>query len=439
MIEIARPALLGAGALAALLPLALHLLRPQERDRRLLPTARFLSRETRTRIRTHRLPDHIPLLILRMAFCLILGAALSGMRWVGPAEGVGEILIVDRGPGMAGVWSEVEAALSEMVGDHTLAIVLVGRDPDGSVTSESIAPARLPEGEAWTALSPIELGPGEDIRLVDLLGQLRLVGGGLVGVELIQARILTRARWSSWHPGTALLREEIWPAGIGAELINGGELLGQDPADATGKAIRLVAPEHLESTFWEALELWGYEPTRDEGPEVELIVGASEELGALWLGAEEGTGANEDGKYLLLDGRTIPGAGRPFGGSPPVNARIPLLRSGGRPAAAATGPGLDEPCRITLPVNGEVPILGDLLILMDALLWEGCGVRRVSNDQEEGAPDLWHSILETAQGLGPVPAELIRDEQAGLPLARLLLAVAFILALVEFLRVRRIP
>ncbi len=438
MIEIARPALLWTGALAALLPLALHLLRPRERDRRLLPTARFLSRETRTRIRIHRFPDHLVLLLLRMAFCLILGAALAGMRWIGPSEGIGEIVIVDRGPGMAPVWSDAEAALAEMVGDRTRRIILVGLDEDGSVTSESIAPGDLPEGEAWATLAPVEQGPWTDVHLAHLLRELRTAGGGLAGVDSIEARILTRARWSAWHPGTLALRAEIWPAGIGIELVT-DEGLGTVPGGPSASSIRLLAPEGVEAAFREALELWGYDPTRDEGPEIELMVGPPDGLGALWQEAEESSPREGDGTFLLPDGRVVPGAGRFLGGFPPDGARVPLFRGGGRPAAAATGPGPGEPCRIALPLDGVVPILGELVVLLDALLWEGCRVRRASAGEDESAAEFWRVLLETADGIGPVSAELIRTEEAGRPLARLLMALAFILALGELIRVRALP
>ena len=438
MIEVARPALLWAGALAALLPLALHLLQPRERDRRVLPTARFLSRETRTRIHIHRTPDHLLLLFLRMGLCLTLGAALAGMRWIGPTEGSGEIIVVDRGPGMATVWSGVETALWEAVGDRTREIVLVGLDGDGSLTRESMRPDDLPRGEAWTELAPVETAGGGDVQLTHLLRELRAAGGGMTGVDSIKARILTRARWSAWHPGTVALRSEIWPAGIAAHLVHVQEV-GTPSGGVPGQRVRLLAQGQVEEAFREALEVWGYEPTRDEGPGIELTVGPSRTLGSLWQADPPASDLEEGGTFLLADGRVVAGAGPHPGGVPPESARIPLFRDGGRPAASASGPGPGEPCRIGLPLEEEAPPAGELLVLLDALLWEGCGVRPVAEDQDEGAATLWRALLEPGNGPGLVPAEVVRTEEVGRPLTRLLMVLAFVLGTVELLRMRGLP
>ncbi|TVR58542.1 MAG: hypothetical protein EA422_16030 [Gemmatimonadales bacterium] len=445
--EIARPGLLLAGALAALVPLALHLLRPRERDRRVLPTARFLSPESRTRIRVHTRPDHLLLLALRMGLCLILGAALAGLRWTGPSEGVGEIVIVDRGPGMAEGWRQVETLVVEELHPGTRIVVLVGVDEDGRVVSRGYAPHDLPRGEAWMSLAPgrdAHEGSGADLSLPQLLRELRGAGGSLTGVDSLRARIVTRPRWEAWRPGTHELRSTLWPGAIQLSALPGDAVPRPEARTDGAPAIRLVAPDHLAAPFQAALEVWGFPVETGPAP-VELRVGSPLELGSPWAeaGADSdhgGSGSSPEddgGAFLLSDGRVLPGAGLILPGSPAAGTRIPLLRTGGRPAAAALPAGADEPCRIALPLDGEAPILGspDLPVLVDVLLREGCGVQRVGVGGE-GAEAVWRELLEGGERPPQVAAEALRTREAGWPLTRLLLALALLVAIAEVLRIR---
>ena len=85
MLTLAVPAFLVAGALAMLVPLALHLIRRRPPLRAPLPTARFLVEDPRNAVRVSR-PTDLPLLALRMLLLLLLGFG-AGAAGVDPGAG----------------------------------------------------------------------------------------------------------------------------------------------------------------------------------------------------------------------------------------------------------------------------------------------------------------------------------------------------------------
>lgn len=439
MIEIARPGLLWAGALAALLPLALHLLRPRERERRILPTARFLTPDTRTRLRLHRRPDHLLLLALRMVLCLLLGAALAGLSWVGPSEGIQEIVVVDAGPGMAPVWDEVGEALAPLVDEGTSQVVLVGLDDQGQVEYRPLPAEAVTPGEGWDALGPGEGATPSDVRLAHLLRGLRDAAGLSLGSDSLRARIVTLPRWSAWGVGTVELRETLWPGAIALT-----PLADEAPPAprSTPAPIRLQGPEELTAAIAPALERLGHEVVDTAAP-VELRVGGPDALGGLWTSDSGGAGVSEEGDYLLLDGRVLDGAGPPVPGTPAEGAMVPLLRSGGVPAAASRA-GDAEPevssCEVALPLEAGAPILesGELVLLLESLLREACGagIGGADDATRSGTLVAWAQLLEGDGGAEVVEAEPLRYREAGHSLTRLLLALALAVALVEVYRVR---
>jgi hypothetical protein len=445
VIEIARPGLLWAGALAALLPLALHLIRPRERERRMLPTARFLTPDTRTRLRLHRRPDHLLLLALRMALCLLLGAALSGLSWVGPSEGTREIVIVDAGPRMAPVWDEVGEALAPLVDAGTTQVVLVGRDDQGQVEYRPLPAEAVPPGEGWDALAPGEGGTTPDVRLAHLLRGLRDAAGLSLGADSLRARVVTLPRWSAWGVGTVELRESLWPGAIALTPIADEA----PPAPrSTPAPVRLQGPEELTTAIGLALERLGHEVADVEAP-VELRVGGADALGGLWTSDSGEARTSEEGDFLLLDGRVLGGAGPPLPGTPAEGAMVPLLRSGGVPAAASRpeddqigndGEPAAPTCEVALPLEAGAPILesGELALLLEALLREACGpgVGGAGDATRSGTLVAWTQLLDGNGGHEVVEAEPLRYREAGRSLTRLLMALALAVALIEVYRVR---
>ncbi|MEW5931547.1 MAG: BatA domain-containing protein, partial [Gemmatimonadota bacterium] len=100
MLQFARPALLAAGVLAALVPLLLHLIARRPPERTALPTARFLSPDARTAIRLRRRPTDLLLLALRMLLLALLGAAAAGPAWLPRQRGTAELVLLDRSAAM---------------------------------------------------------------------------------------------------------------------------------------------------------------------------------------------------------------------------------------------------------------------------------------------------------------------------------------------------
>ncbi|HEU0053692.1 MAG TPA: BatA domain-containing protein, partial [Longimicrobium sp.] len=133
MITFGTPAFLLAGALAALVPLALHLIRRRPPSRAPLPTARFLSDDPRTSIRVSR-PTDLLLLALRMLLLVLVGAAFARPAWLPAPDGTSEIVLLDRSAPMAGAaWRPaVDAARRALIAPDGSArgeLVLFGREP----------------------------------------------------------------------------------------------------------------------------------------------------------------------------------------------------------------------------------------------------------------------------------------------------------------------
>src|SRR3712207_53890 len=101
MLTLGIPAFLVAGALAMLVPLALHLIRRRPPMRAPLPTARFLVEDPRNAVRVSR-PTDLPLLALRMLLLLLLGFALARPAWLPTPEGTSTVVLLDRGAAMQG-------------------------------------------------------------------------------------------------------------------------------------------------------------------------------------------------------------------------------------------------------------------------------------------------------------------------------------------------
>ncbi len=429
LVEIARPGLLWAGAFLAAIPLLLHLLRPRERKPRRLPTTRFLTEDTRHRIRLLTRPDHLPLLALRMGLCLLLGAALAGMSWTGTSRGTVEIVVAALPPA-----------------DH----------PDAPHIEETLT--RI---EATDATEIVRIDSDEPLMLAHLLRALRDHAGHLTGADSLSARLVAHPSWAAWGPGTLELRAHLWPGRISLEVPPRPE---PDPASDPLAAphppptIRLAADPELLVPLTRALELLGLPvhpaptagspegPTPD--PSIHLRVGQGDPLGDLWVRsppASDDPPADAGGPhFLLLDGRVIRGAGALPEGTPGAGTTVSLLRTGGRPAAAArVQPGAETRCSVALPLAADAPVLesGELPLLLDALLRESCpGALAPGPDRglEAGAEEAWQRLLEGGERAERVEAAPLRYDGAGLPLTRLLLALALAAALGEMALARRL-
>ncbi len=215
LMEFLRPGFLLAGGLFALLPLVLHLLVPRTRERRVLPTVRFLTPSARTRIRVQRRPTDLRLLALRMAFAFLLGAAFAGVHWHGWGGGGTEtLLVVDGGERLGAGWPGVREAVSERWSPGDPVVVVDGVDVEGGVRLRRGVPSDLEE-----LVRLLEDGDGASPNtLAVLLRALRdeAAGGRLVpgAPDSIQAVLVSGARAGMWPPGVTRVRPLLWPGSV---------------------------------------------------------------------------------------------------------------------------------------------------------------------------------------------------------------------------------
>jgi hypothetical protein len=461
VIEAARPAFVWAGALLAAVPFLLHLLRPRERKRRPLPTLRFVSPDDRRRVHVQRSPDELLLLTIRMGVCLLLGASLAGLTWVGPASGTGSVVVVDGGAGMAPVWAAARmhigagAPAADGVAFPTeppggtsagqrrlVSLVVVKAGADGEPQVERYDPDALPDEEAWARLAP-DPSTGE-VRLAHLIRALRDEAGRTTGADSLVGRIITVPRWSTWGPGVVELREALWPASIELNVpeptAGASVAMASQPPDAFPVSVTLQSPTSLRGPLEEALQALGLtliDGTLGAEPTVSLRVGPEDTLGELWnptlSPAPHPPDPDAGDAFLLVDGRVLPGAGPSPTGTPADGTTVPLLRVGGRPAAAAAI--LGTRCEIALPLDERSGILvrGELLLLLEALLLTACEL-----DGRDGAEVAWRNLLTSREGPAALEARPLRRAGVGWPLTRLLLTLTMGVAFLEVLRARRV-
>jgi hypothetical protein len=500
MIDVARPAFLWAGIALAGIPLLLHFIRPRQRIERVLPTARFLTRDDRTRLRLRRRPDELLLLALRMGLCGVLGAIFSGMSWVGPSTGTGTIVVVAAPSSQELDWEALrDTALDGL--DHPaveVALVRSGEGPFPQVHWMGGGGEGSPATFDSLALSDPQPGAtGETVRLAHLLRAVRDGAGRVTGVDSLRARIVAVPRWSGWSAGLLQLKEELWPGAVELRVPTGLDA-GLDVGEVF-PVVLLTAPEEARGVLAAALRVLGAQlvPTWENGETegaplahgldapaelegttgipVELAVGDRDLPSDLWEPADfrpspgqassPGRGAVD--AFLLLDGRTVPGAGWAPGGIPGPESEVPLLRAGGRPAAASSRK--EGACRVVLPMAPHAPLLGgggpdggdaaahggELALVLESLLVEGCRLPPApwgvpfDSGQDAGAaseqrdPDrigawaAWEDLLGEGTSAPALEAGPLRYPDAGHPLTRILLALAVVLALVEVWRARR--
>lgn len=453
MIEFARPGFLWAGALLALGPLVLHLLRPVERSRKVLPTSRFLTPDPKRRVRLHRRPDERTLLLLRMLLCLLLGAAFAGIGWVGSERGVATVVVVDGGGAMRTNWAGAREVLTAQPDSQSVRVVIV-RPTSGAVPEMDRLEPGVPSPASWAALSP---GSGDgDVRLAHLVRAVRTAAERTVGYDSITALVITDPSWRAWTAGTSTLRERIWPGRItlavpgGQVASEGGSGALASDAFAAPLRVALRAPPPLRGPFALALAVLGVAvdttvisatdgasaSTGSADPaEITLSVGPDPDgWNGLWLAEGGDPTPTPLDAFLMLDGRTFPGAGPAPVGTPAAGTTVSLLRVGGRPAAAARR--TDDGCRLVIPLDADAPIVGsaDLPLVLEGALEVGCDML----PEPPGAEEAFRRLLEGESYPAPVATAAIRDAEAGRPLERWILVLVLLIAVAETWTSRRI-
>jgi len=211
MLTIGAPLFLLAGALAALVPLALHLIRRRPPTRSPLPTARFLTEDARSSIRVSRPTDRL-LMALRMLLLLLAGAALARPSWVSAPRGTREVVLLDRSAAMreSDAWRRaVEQARRTLLA------------PDGSARGDLVlfdtSAVHLPQRRlTWTTFDSLAAA-GPSAHSASYAAALRAIDPAartLRGADSVRVTMLSALSWGGWRPGMAALREVAWPGAI---------------------------------------------------------------------------------------------------------------------------------------------------------------------------------------------------------------------------------
>ncbi len=440
MISLGFPGAFVAGVALAGLITALHFLAPHPPDRAPLPTARFLREDARTTLRFRRRPTDVPVWASRALLALLIGLLFAQPTWRPDREdGATKVVLLDRGAGMADVWSQaLEAVGREAAGGNTR-IVPFADGSDG-------APAAVEVG-ALAALRPAE---AESSYLAGLAA-LRVEAGDLA-TRSAEAVLITRPRWSAWDAQFAGLRDAAWPGELRVVAVGGAPVA---EADVTPEPTRTAYLDAPTVPLTAALNALGYTladtlPNTDTPPALRFLAAGDESPSALErvdagdtlvlygesAGAEPGSA-----RFLRVGERTLKLAGGATGlAAPPSEAGaegttyLPIVLEDGAPIAVARPSGAG--CLVRL--HGSVTVAHRDLgypHLIRALA-DGCrGTGQPAGATSFGLDSAAHAILE-GEGAGLVDVAQL-GLLGGQPLSRWLFLLVILVAGSEALLIRR--
>ncbi len=458
VITFGAPLLLLAGALAALVPLALHLIRRRPPTRAALPTARFLSEDARTSVRLSR-PTDLLLLALRMLLLLLAGAALARPRWLPAPEGTSEIVLLDRGAAMApgNGWARAVALARR-------ALLAEDGTARGELVLFDTAAVRIERRRVTAALFDSLAAKRPDAPRASYaaaLGAILPAARELRGADSVRVTLLSRPRWSAWSDGLPLLRESTWRGAIALPDLGPIATAG-DSASKTGDAKRattigpagagqFVAPA-LEATGWIVSRADGTTALSADSAALYVLLappssaaaaslaehargGATVLVGRNGVTAEMGdvvpwTGIGREsraGGWMWIDGQRLsaPEAAR---GQPRPGAIPIAFWDDGRPAAVASRVG--RGCVVFAATDlegGEMPFSAVYPRALDRLA-RGC-----DPSAGEGDAPLDAGARAVLRGTGPaaLPASTIPGAGGGIPLGRWVMVLALLVAIAE--------
>lgn len=460
MLTLAAPAFLLAGALAMLVPLALHLIRRRPPMRAPLPTARFLVEDPRNAVRVSR-PTDLPLLVLRMLLLLLVGLGLARPAWLAAPEGTSTVVLLDRGSAMRGDgWRAA-------VGEARRSLLDTEGDATGELVLFDTAAVRVPRSRVTPALFDSLLAADAGTAAADYAAALRAIPAAareLRGADSVRVRMISALADAGWTAGLAPLRRAAWPGALDLARVP----MAPPTADSAAAAARDLTSVTLAGRgggfVATALAAVGMEGVRTSpraplpaadaavyvlldapSPQVAarllervragatLVVtpaGVTEPLRSAlpWSGGAEmvrGGGAMWFGAETELAGA----AGRVVAGGPAPDARTVAAWEDGRPAATAKR--LGSGCVVfvgTALEGGELPFQAEYPAAL-ARLARACdagGGTAAPRPLDPGA-------LALLRGRGPaaVPASAVGAAGAGISLGRWALAAALLVALVE--------
>lgn len=210
MLTLAAPAFLFAGALAMLVPLALHLIRRRPPGRVPLPTARFLAEDPRNAVRVSR-PTDLLLLALRMLLLLLVGAAFSRPAWIPAPDGTSTVVLLDRGgPVDVDGWrAGLSAARQALLGPEG--------DARGELVLFDTAAVHVPRVRVRPELFDSLLAAVPGRAPSDYGVALRAIPSAtraLRRADSVTVRMISPLASAAWSPGLGALRESAWPGSI---------------------------------------------------------------------------------------------------------------------------------------------------------------------------------------------------------------------------------
>jgi hypothetical protein len=465
VITFGSPAFLLAGALAALVPLALHLIRRRPPSRAPLPTARFLSPDPRTSVRVGR-PTDLLLLALRMLLLVLAAAAFARPVWRPAADGTATVVLLDRGAAMAGgdAWARaVASARQRLLGPRADALgALVLFDSAATVIPPShVTPALF---DSLAAARPT----AGSTRYAAALRAIPAAVGGLREADSVRVALVTRARWNGWSAGLGPLRDAVWPGAI--DLIElpdleteDGEIVA-DNVNALGaiyfadalERLSFVKPA-LEATGWRVrLAVPSAGPVLDSArlivvgravpAGVTAVLGRAAAAGATvvvtapaaaslrglipWAGAMRVDSGG--GGMWLASGPHVTGAAMRVSGDAARGAAVIASWDDGRPAAAARR--LGRGCVVfaaTELERGETTLDAAYPRLLDGLA-RGCAASDAASSIERNMLlDAGARAVLRGTGPGVVAARTVPGWGGGVPLGRWALGAALLVALSE--------
>jgi hypothetical protein len=459
------PAFLLAGGLAALVPLALHLIRRRPPSRAPLPTARFLSPDPRNAVRVAR-PTDLLLLALRMLLLVLAAAAFARPVWRPAARGTAFVVLLDRGAAMAGgdAWPRaVAAARQRLLGPRGQAL--------GTLVLFDSAAAIIPPSHVTPALfdSLVAARPsGSPSRIAVALRALPAAVGGVREADSMRVALVSRPRWNGWSDGMGPLRRAVWPGAI--ESIDLPDLDSGDSGsvadhvrakEAIWVADALDRPSYakpaLEATGWRvrlatASAEAAFDNTRlivvaaavpssaeagvrraaEAGATVLVTAPAAASLRGFipWVGAMRADSAG--GGMWLASGPHGSGAATRVSGDAAPGAAVVASWDDGRPAAAARR--LGRGCVVFAATDlerGEMTLDAAYPRLLDGLA-RGCEAGDGGSSIDRNAPlDAGARAVLRGTGARAVAARTVPGWGGGVPLERWAMAAALLAALAE--------
>lgn len=429
---LAAPAFLLAGALAALVPLALHLVRRRPPVRAPLPTARFLSVDPRNAVRVSR-PTDLPLLLLRMAMLVLLGLGLARPSWVPAPAGTAPVVLLDRS--MTGdAW---RAAVAEARG------ALLGPDGAGrgSLALFDSAGTVVPAARLTPALfdSLAALPPSASADLAAGLRAIRPAVAALPRADSVRVRLVSAFTDAGWSPGLGAVRSAAWPGAIDLARVGGASSVDSLPSAPSRSA--LVVARQGGGFVAAALGAMGYDVARttaglDRPPDVVVFAGETPDERVLTERAAEGStvvvrssGPEGDagGEMWFGEGLRLTDAGARI--DAPAEAGARLLAAWEDGGAAATARAVGGGCVVevrTALEGGDLPFQAAYPAAIDRLA-RGCeGTVADARPLDAGA-------LALLAGGGPaaVAAASLDPERDGTGFGRWILLAALVVAGVE--------